>query len=451
MSERTYVPRRPCYMRLSWWEGGVKSQGGVPQFLEVSLKFSTEDLKKDKQQWSCLSKSQNCCVQFSKNINLCGQSGNWRWCYQHRIESLFGLAAAAARLGRDLFFRLCKLFRLSGHARSEAARQRAFVRRPKYCQRTENKKLTNEPTFPSDAVMFLRCRLHGGASSSNSLCPQQLHLQLRPSVSRSWLESCFPPATSSPTLQLPLPPSDGLCWCCGCLFHRMTPQRRMPWVTTAVRACLLPQSLLLPWIPLVDTECWSGQAGLWLVGTIQPTPHWSSRPPPDWLEMQKCTEKQQSSFRRLGTERGLLCRRDHQNWFVGGRGGGGRGGEGAGGGLCWSTRTDSERKASGRKDAHCYVSQWQRSAYFTLGRADIFCNIWMQSNDNSTCPGLSCTVPHCLRLSEKCYTVMCCTLKDLHLLQCLKVVISSVNNFSNCLFCRVIVFISVYLVSVSGQ
>ena len=36
-------------------------------------------------------------------------------------------------------------------------------------------RLTNGRTFPSDAVMFLRCRLHGGASSSNSLCPQQLH------------------------------------------------------------------------------------------------------------------------------------------------------------------------------------------------------------------------------------------------------------------------------------
>ena len=36
--------------------------------------------------------------------------------------------------------------------------------------------------------------------------------------------------------------------------------------------------------------------------------------------MQKCTEKQQSSFRRLGTERGLLCRRDHRNWFLEGRG-----------------------------------------------------------------------------------------------------------------------------------
>ena len=72
-------------------------------------------------------------------------------------------------------------------------------------------KLTNGPTFPSDAVMFLRCRLHGGASSSNSLCPQQLQLPLPTSVSRSSLASTFPTVTSSPTLRLPLRPSDGLC------------------------------------------------------------------------------------------------------------------------------------------------------------------------------------------------------------------------------------------------
>ena len=77
--------------------------------------------------------------------------------------------------------------------------------------KTRIDRLTNGRTFPSDAVMFLRCRLHGGASSSNSLCPQQLHLQLLPPSPSVSLESSFPPATSSPTLQLPLPPSDGLC------------------------------------------------------------------------------------------------------------------------------------------------------------------------------------------------------------------------------------------------
>ena len=56
-----------------------------------------------------------------------GQSGNCRRWYRQRNESLFGRpATAAAYLGRDLFFWLCKLFRLSGHARSEAARQRGL-------------------------------------------------------------------------------------------------------------------------------------------------------------------------------------------------------------------------------------------------------------------------------------------------------------------------------------
>ena len=77
-----------------------------------------------------------------------------------------------------------KLFRLSGHARPcrRSCPVEAFVRdqniivgRPMI---KKNGSMTNRPTFPSDAVMFLRCRLHAGASSSNSLCPQQqLHFQ----------------------------------------------------------------------------------------------------------------------------------------------------------------------------------------------------------------------------------------------------------------------------------
>ena len=79
-----------------------------------------------------------------------------------------------------------KLFRLSGHARPcrRSCPVEVFVRDQNIICRTtddeiKNGSMTNRPTFPSDAVMFLRCRLHAdGASSSNSLCPQQqLHFQ----------------------------------------------------------------------------------------------------------------------------------------------------------------------------------------------------------------------------------------------------------------------------------
>ena len=277
------------------------------------------------------------------NKLLFGQCCNWRWCYQQRIESLFGRPASdetfsfsAASYSGCLVMPIKKL-----PNREDCGPNQNIVR-----QKIRIDRLTNGRTFPSDAVMFLRCRLHGGASSSNSLCPQQLHLQLLPPSPSVSVESSFPPATSSPTLRLPLPPSDGLCWCCGCLFHRMTPQRRMPWVTTAVRACLLPQSLLLPSLPLVDTECWSGQAGLWLVRTIQLAPHWSIRPPPDWLEMQKCTEKQQSSFRRLGpcAAHSVQARPSELVWGGHARWGGAWWWWRQRGGLSWSER-DRERKA----------------------------------------------------------------------------------------------------------
>ena len=83
---------------------------------------------------------------------------------------------------------------------------------PKIFRRTENQNLRRKKTFPSDAVMFLRCRIHGGASSSNSLCPQQLRTPQKNLRLSNLTRDEFSLCDVLPDSRLAtLPPSDGLC------------------------------------------------------------------------------------------------------------------------------------------------------------------------------------------------------------------------------------------------
>ena len=210
--------------------------------------------------------------------------------------------------------------------------------------------MTNRPTFPSDAVMFFRCRLHAdGASSSNSLCPQQqLHFQDSSDYNSYFFDGSFSSLLPRRSLRISRL-HFGLCWCCARAFFtewRRSDECRELRLLSVPACC--PSHCCFPpshWLAQNAGQArlasdWSAQSCQLLIGPVAPHPT-------DW----KCKNAQKSNRAASGgwdRARPTRCRRDHRNWFWGGHAR--WGGWGAWwwwrqrGGLSWLER-DRERKA----------------------------------------------------------------------------------------------------------
>ena len=215
-------------------------------------------------------------------------------------------------------------------------------------RKNRNDSMTNLPTFPSDAVMFLRCRLHPGASSSNSLCPQQqLHFQDSSDYNSDFFDGSFSSLLPRRSLRISRL-HFGLCWCCARAFFtewRRSDECRELRLLSVPACC--PSHCCFPpshWSAQNAGQArlasdWSAQSCQLLIGPVAPHPT-------DW----KCKNAQKSNRAASGgwdRARPTRCRRDHRNWFWGGHArweGGAWWWWRQRGGLSWSGR-DRERKA----------------------------------------------------------------------------------------------------------